>query len=273
MLLLQRTRPPWMISLVEVDASLTVDAPSKDDFPCRGRKLRKFSKEKQSLVVTRQMKLSKASVYPLDRRKELKFSSRIPLQVCRKGGYHVLDESTMYISGQKLTPTQLWRQPIGILEVGILSTKGLLLIKMKDGHGSTNAYCVAKYSCYIPFYDMTRPKGKPAHFGYSNAKKKYFQTSGFYEYTGANNEAKKDVTSGRNISSVARASSSDLVENPPSVLKTALQTTNTNSGLPECETEVTRAPSSKVTLLSRVQGADGQGTIAIGSADFNELNR
>ncbi|KAL8104581.1 hypothetical protein AgCh_028699 [Apium graveolens] len=81
----------------------------------------------------------------VDRRKELKFSSRIHLQVCLEGGYHILDESTMKISDQRLTPRKLWRQPIGILEVGILSAKGVLPMKMKDGHGSTYAYCVAKY--------------------------------------------------------------------------------------------------------------------------------
>ncbi|KAL6129878.1 hypothetical protein ACLB2K_068260 [Fragaria x ananassa] len=80
-----------------------------------------------------------------DRRKELKFSSRIHLRVCLEGGYHVLDESTMYISDQRPTARQLWKQPVGILEVGILSAQGLLPMKMKDGRGSTDAYCVAKY--------------------------------------------------------------------------------------------------------------------------------
>ncbi|KAB2070446.1 hypothetical protein ERO13_A08G146200v2 [Gossypium hirsutum] len=80
-----------------------------------------------------------------DRRKELKFSSRIHLRVCLEGGYHVLDESTMYISDQKPTAKQLWKQPVGILEVGILGAQGLLPMKMKDGRGSTDAYCVAKY--------------------------------------------------------------------------------------------------------------------------------
>lgn len=83
----------------------------------------------------------------------------------------------------------------------------------------------------------------------------------------------KDVASGRKISSVARAPSSDLVENPPVVLETSLQTTNTNSGLPECEAEVTGVPVSGVTLLSGVQGADGQGTTPTSSADIDELNR
>lgn len=80
-----------------------------------------------------------------DRRKELKFSTRVHLRACLEGGYHVLDESTMYISDQKPTARQLWKQPIGILEVGLLSAQGLLPMKTRDGRGSTDAYCVAKY--------------------------------------------------------------------------------------------------------------------------------
>jgi hypothetical protein len=84
-------------------------------------------------------------VLEADRRRELQFSSRIHLRVCLEGGYHVLDESTMYISDQRPTARQLWKQPVGILEVGILGAQGLLPMKMKDGRGSTDAYCVAKY--------------------------------------------------------------------------------------------------------------------------------
>ncbi|KAK2993624.1 hypothetical protein RJ640_028968 [Escallonia rubra] len=84
-------------------------------------------------------------VLEADKRKELKFSSRIHLRVCLEGGYHVLDESTLYISDQRPTARQLWKQPVGILEVGILNAQGLLPMKMKDGRGSTDAYCVAKY--------------------------------------------------------------------------------------------------------------------------------
>lgn len=80
-----------------------------------------------------------------DRRKELKFSSRIHLRVCLEGGYHVLDEPTMYTSDQRPTARQLWKEPVGILEVGILGAQGLLPMKMKDGRGFTDAYCVAKY--------------------------------------------------------------------------------------------------------------------------------
>ncbi|KMZ65411.1 C2 calcium/lipid-binding plant phosphoribosyltransferase familyprotein [Zostera marina] len=80
-----------------------------------------------------------------DRRKELKFSTRIHLRVCLEGAYHVMDESTMYISDQRPTARQLWTQPIGMLEVGILSATGLLPMKSKNGRGTTDAYCVAKY--------------------------------------------------------------------------------------------------------------------------------
>jgi Ca2+-dependent lipid-binding protein len=80
-----------------------------------------------------------------DKGHELKFSVRLHLRVCLEGAYHVLDESTMYISDQRPTAWQLWKQPIGILEVGILSAHGLLPMKTKEGRGTTDAYCVAKY--------------------------------------------------------------------------------------------------------------------------------
>ncbi|KAG4958114.1 hypothetical protein JHK85_044494 [Glycine max] len=80
-----------------------------------------------------------------DRRNELKFSSRIHLRISLEGGYHVLDESTLYSSDQRPTARQLWKQPIGVLEVGILGAQGLLPMKMRDGRGTTDAYCVAKY--------------------------------------------------------------------------------------------------------------------------------
>ncbi|CAN1133608.1 FT-interacting protein 1 [Linum perenne] len=84
-------------------------------------------------------------VLEADKRHEHKFSSRIHLRVCLEGGYHVLDESTMYISDQRPTSRQLWKQPIGLLEVGILSAQGLQPMKKNDGRASTDAYCVAKY--------------------------------------------------------------------------------------------------------------------------------
>ncbi|XP_022754053.1 FT-interacting protein 1-like [Durio zibethinus] len=78
-------------------------------------------------------------------KKEIKFSSRIHLRICLEGGYHVLDESTHYSSDLRPTAKQLWRPNIGILELGILSAQGLMPMKTKDGRGTTDAYCVAKY--------------------------------------------------------------------------------------------------------------------------------
>jgi hypothetical protein len=80
-----------------------------------------------------------------DKRHEHKFSTRVHLRVCLEGAYHVLDESTMYVSDVRPTARQLWKNPIGILEVGILSAQGILPMKTKDGRGTTDAYCVAKY--------------------------------------------------------------------------------------------------------------------------------
>lgn len=80
-----------------------------------------------------------------DRRHELKFSTRIHLRACLEGAYHVMDESTMYISDQRPTARQLWKPPIGVLELGILGAQALVPCKMNNGRGSTDAFCVAKY--------------------------------------------------------------------------------------------------------------------------------
>ncbi|XP_048432363.1 FT-interacting protein 1-like [Pyrus x bretschneideri] len=98
-------------------------------------------------VHSRWFDLEKFGFGPLegDKRHELKFSTRVHLRVCLEGAYHVLDESTLYISDVRPTARQLWKQPIGILQVGILSAQGLLPMKNKDGKATTDAYCVAKY--------------------------------------------------------------------------------------------------------------------------------
>jgi hypothetical protein len=62
-----------------------------------------------------------------------------------EGGYHVLDESTHYSSDLRPTAKQLWKNSIGVLEVGILNAQGLMPMKTKDSRGTTDAYCVAKY--------------------------------------------------------------------------------------------------------------------------------
>ncbi|KAK0582586.1 hypothetical protein LWI29_027354 [Acer saccharum] len=77
--------------------------------------------------------------------KKDKFSSRINLRVCLDGGYHVLDESTYYSSDLRPTAKQLWKPPVGVLELGILNADGLLPMKTRDGKGTSDIYCVAKY--------------------------------------------------------------------------------------------------------------------------------
>ncbi|TXG63925.1 hypothetical protein EZV62_010919 [Acer yangbiense] len=75
-----------------------------------------------------------------------RFGSRIHLRVSLDGGYHVLDEATMYSSDVKPTAKQLWKPQIGVLEMGILGATGLMPMKIKEGKGgSVDAYCVAKY--------------------------------------------------------------------------------------------------------------------------------
>lgn len=75
-----------------------------------------------------------------------RFGSRIHMRICLEGGYHVLDESTMYSSDLRPTAKQLWKAHVGVLEMGILGATGLLPMKVKEGKGgSTDSYCVAKY--------------------------------------------------------------------------------------------------------------------------------
>lgn len=75
-----------------------------------------------------------------------RFGSRIHLRMSLDGGYHVLDEATMYSSDVKPTAKQLWKPHIGVLEMGILGATGLVPTKLKEGkRESTDAYCVAKY--------------------------------------------------------------------------------------------------------------------------------
>ncbi|CAO2818635.1 unnamed protein product [Amaranthus hypochondriacus] len=74
------------------------------------------------------------------------YCGRIFLRLCLEGGYHVLDEAAHVCSDYRPTAKQLWKPPVGILELGILGARGLLPMKTKGGgKGSTDAYCVAKY--------------------------------------------------------------------------------------------------------------------------------
>ncbi|KAG7595767.1 putative C2 domain, phosphoribosyltransferase, C2 domain superfamily [Arabidopsis thaliana] len=76
-----------------------------------------------------------------------RFGSRIHLRLSLDGGYHVLDEATMYNSDVRPTAKELWKPQVGLLEIGILSATGLMPMKVRDGKcgGIADSYCVAKY--------------------------------------------------------------------------------------------------------------------------------
>ncbi|GAB4856862.1 FT-interacting protein 7 [Ancistrocladus abbreviatus] len=97
------------------------------------------------LIPSRWFSLEKPIAVDVDQLKKEKFSSRLHLRVCLDGGYHVLDESTHYSSDLRPTAKQLWKQSIGILELGILNAEGLHPMKSRDGRGTSDTYCVAKY--------------------------------------------------------------------------------------------------------------------------------
>ncbi|XP_073290132.1 FT-interacting protein 7-like [Primulina huaijiensis] len=80
----------------------------------------------------------------VEKKKEVKFASRILLRLCLDSGYHVLDESTHFSSDLQPSSKHLRKHSIGILEVGILSARNLQPMKSREGK-LTDAYCVAKY--------------------------------------------------------------------------------------------------------------------------------
>lgn len=97
------------------------------------------------IVHTRWYNLEKPVAIDVDQLKKDKFSSRLHLRVCLEGGYHVLDESTHYSSDLRPTAKQLWKPAIGLLELGILNASGLHPMKTREGKGTSDTYCVAKY--------------------------------------------------------------------------------------------------------------------------------
>lgn len=97
------------------------------------------------MIHSRWFNLEKPIAVDVDQLKKEKFSSRLHLRVSLDGGYHVLDESTHYSSDLRPTAKQLWKPPIGVLELGILNAVGLHPMKTRDGRGTSDTYCVAKY--------------------------------------------------------------------------------------------------------------------------------
>ncbi|CAH8389158.1 unnamed protein product [Eruca vesicaria subsp. sativa] len=84
----------------------------------------------------------------LEGQRRVRFATtRILLNVCLEGGYHVLDESTYNSSDFRPSMKELWNRhepSVGVLELGILGAEGLSL--SQDGKKYTvDAYCVAKY--------------------------------------------------------------------------------------------------------------------------------
>ncbi|CAH8371332.1 unnamed protein product [Eruca vesicaria subsp. sativa] len=80
-----------------------------------------------------------------DKAKRVKFATRIHVAAVLEGGYHVFDESTYYSSDLRPTARPLWKQAIGVLELGILNANGLHPVKSRDGKGTSDTYVVAKY--------------------------------------------------------------------------------------------------------------------------------
>ncbi|KAK6162352.1 hypothetical protein DH2020_002193 [Rehmannia glutinosa] len=97
------------------------------------------------IVHSRWFNLQKPSATDIEEPKKDKFASRVHLRVCLDGGYHVLDESTHYSSDLRPTAKQLWKPPIGVLELGILNADALTPMKTRNGRGTSDTFCVAKY--------------------------------------------------------------------------------------------------------------------------------
>lgn len=98
------------------------------------------------IVHSRWFNLQKPSATDIEETKKDKFASRLHLRASLDGGYHVLDESTQYSSDLRPTAKQLWKPSIGMLELGILNADGLHPMKTRDGRGTSDTYCVAKYA-------------------------------------------------------------------------------------------------------------------------------
>ena len=76
-----------------------------------------------------------------------KFSAKICVRLCLEGGYRVLTEPVHYLSDVRPAARELWchRPPIGLIELGIHNAFGLSSMRTRDGRGSCDAYCMAKY--------------------------------------------------------------------------------------------------------------------------------
>ncbi|KAL1219167.1 Multiple C2 domain and transmembrane region protein 8 [Cardamine amara subsp. amara] len=84
----------------------------------------------------------------IENQRRVRFAkTRLQLNICLEGGYHVLDESTYYSSDFRQSMKELGNHQqlsIGILELGILRIEGLNL-NQEGKKEKVDAYCVAKY--------------------------------------------------------------------------------------------------------------------------------
>ncbi|KAG6406934.1 hypothetical protein SASPL_134551 [Salvia splendens] len=116
--------------------------------------------ETSKLPEPRWLALQKPSKVDEDgeKKKEVKFASRILLRICIDAAYHVLDESTHFSSDLQLSSKHLRKPSIRTLEVGILSARNLLPMKGKDNR-LTDPYCVANVIT-IGVFDNCHINGK-----------------------------------------------------------------------------------------------------------------
>ncbi|KAF7819264.1 protein QUIRKY [Senna tora] len=73
------------------------------------------------------------------------YKGKVHLRLCFDGGYHVMDEAAHVCSDFRPTARQLWKPPVGTVELGLIGCKNLIPMKTVNGKSSTDAYCVAKY--------------------------------------------------------------------------------------------------------------------------------
>ncbi|TKY47916.1 QUIRKY protein [Spatholobus suberectus] len=73
------------------------------------------------------------------------YNGRVHLRLCFDGGYHVMDEAAHVCSDYRPTARQLWKPPVGTVELGIIGCKNVVPMKTVNGKSSTDAYCVVKY--------------------------------------------------------------------------------------------------------------------------------
>ncbi|XP_044483841.1 FT-interacting protein 7 [Mangifera indica] len=74
------------------------------------------------------------------------YKGRVHLRLCFDGGYHVMDEAALVCSDYRPTARQLWKPPVGTIELGVIGCKNLLPMKTVFGKGTADAYVVAKYA-------------------------------------------------------------------------------------------------------------------------------